>query len=149
MSEDNKDDAERPSELPEMDEQTRGWFMAHPILIAVGSVATGWASLEHEINRVIWALAAVADRDGACITAQMIGVMPRMRALIALAHRKGCDEALLKKLNKFTTKVDGLGRQRNRVVHDPWYVKDDYRAFGRLEISADTGKASSKTTSRP
>ena len=108
------------------------------MLEAIGYVATGWARLEHEINTVIWRMAAMSDEDGACITAQIPAIMPRMRALIALAHRAGADEQLLKELNRFSSDVDGLGRRRNRVIHDPWLRKrNDAGTFGRLEITAD------------
>jgi hypothetical protein len=100
-------------------------------------VATGWATLEHEINQVIWRLASMSNGDGACITAQIPAILSRMRALIALAHRSGCDSDLLKELNRFSSEVDGLSRRRNRIIHDPWFVKPDQSAFGRLEITAD------------
>lgn len=111
--------------------------MLTPILKSIGYVATGWARLEHSINRVIWSLASMDDKDGACVTAQIPGLLPRMRALIALAHRHGCGDVLLKDLNKFSSRIDGLARKRNRIVHDPWYVKSDGSQFGRLEITAD------------
>src|SRR5262245_35397875 len=92
------------------------------MLAAIGAVATSWALLEYRINQVIWAFSNVDDEDGACITAQIPSVGPRLRALVALAHRRRISEPLIKKLNSFTTDVDALGRQRNRVVHDPWVV---------------------------
>ncbi len=107
------------------------------LLAAIGSVASIWAELEHEINRAIWALTSMSDGDGACVTAQILAILPRMRALIALAHRSGSGEELLKDLNKFSGVVEGLGRRRNRIIHDPWFVKTDESEFGRLEITAD------------
>lgn len=74
-------------EPPENDSTTR--FALLPLLEAIGYVATGWARLEHNINLAIWRLAAVEDADGACITAQIPSIVPRMRALIALVHRNG------------------------------------------------------------
>ena len=108
-----------------------------PLLKSIGYVVTGWAALEHEVNKVIWSLASMTDEDGACITAQFSGFLPRMRALIALAHRNGADEKLLKDLNKFSALADGLARKRNRIVHDPWYIRSDLSNLGRLEITAD------------
>ena len=105
---------------------------------AIGCIATGWAQLEHQINHAIWWLANVSQEDGACITAQIGSFLPRMRALIALAHRWGCSETTIKDLNKFASEADGVGRRRNRIIHDQWLQKDDdFTKFGRWEITAD------------
>ncbi len=109
----------------------------NPMLVAIGSVVIAWADLEHQINRAIWGLASMSDKDGACVTAQIPAILPRMRALIAVAHTSGCSETLLKDLNKFSSVVDGLGRRRNRIIHDPWFRKKDQNEFARLEVTAD------------
>jgi hypothetical protein len=109
-----------------------------PLLEAIGYVAVHWARLEHEINQAIWALCALESADGACLTAQIPSIMPRMRALIALVHKNGCGEKLLTDLNRFAGEADKLARRRNRVIHDPWYFRDDTnQIFGRLEVTAD------------
>ena len=61
-----------------------------PLMEAIGYVAHHWARLEHEINQMIWALAAIVPPDGACLTAQIPSIVPRLRALIALADNNGC-----------------------------------------------------------
>ncbi len=114
-----------------------------PLMEAIGHVAHHWARLEHEINQMIWALSALSPADGACITAQISAIMPRMRALIALADKNGCSKGLLKALNSFSGEADKLSRRRNRVIHDPWffrYLPDEGGArveYGRLEVTAD------------
>jgi hypothetical protein len=104
-------------------------------LLAVGHIAAAWASLEHHINQVIWALASVEDRDGACLTAQMPSLLSRLRALISLVGENGGSEELIADLNRFSHKADALSRRRNRVIHDTWY--HDEGVVSQLEITAD------------
>jgi len=128
--------------MPEQDSDKLHTEMA-PLMEAVGHVAHHWARLEHEINKMIWALAALEPEDGACITAQIPSMVPRLRALIALVHKNGAGKALLKDLNRFSGKADGLARRRNRVIHDPWFFRENRSEnhsqieFGRLEVTAD------------
>ena len=112
-----------------------------PLFMAIGHVAHHWSALEYEINKLIWKIAGVEESDGACITAQIPSIMPRFRALISLAHKHGCSDATIKELNRFSTKADGVARQRNRVIHDPWFFRlnpeVEQLEYGRLEITAD------------
>jgi hypothetical protein len=103
---------------------------------AIGEMVAAWGVLEAVINEAIWSLACVEDRDGACITAQLSGFMPRMRALIALVGENGGGKALLTDLNKFAEEGDALARRRNRVAHDPW-LPDKAGGLVRLEITAN------------
>jgi hypothetical protein len=114
-----------------------------PLMEAIGHVAHHWARLEHEINQVIWILAGTSAAYGACITAQIPSIVPRLRALTALAQNNGVSTAVIKDLNRFSGKADKLSRRRNRTIHDPWFFRE-YRAglrsyveFGRLEVTAD------------
>jgi len=108
-----------------------------PLLEAIAWVATSWAKLEHAVNEAIWKLACMDDADGACITSQIPTISGRFRALIALVERNHGTEETLKKLKKFAVKVEGLGRQRNRIIHDPWMIDQTDESFGRLEVTAD------------
>jgi hypothetical protein len=112
-----------------------------PLFLAIGHVAHHFSRLEHQVNQLIWEIAGIDSNDGACITSQIPSIMPRFRALIALAHKHGCSSRLLKDLNRFATDADAIARQRNRIIHDPWYfrVNAEIEAieYGRLEISAD------------
>ena len=89
-------------------------------LKAIGTVCMVWADLDFNIHEAIWELANVENNVGACITAQIVPPLSRFRALIALVHFRGGDEKLVKALNKLSLTVDGLARQRNRIVHDSW-----------------------------
>src|ERR1700722_17968754 len=96
------------------------WYDARfdPYMRAVGKIATMWGALEFAINQAIWELCNVEAAAGACITSQLIGSGPRMRAFISLidfrAHDSKCEneEKLITQFNKLTQKIDGLGRQR-------------------------------------
>ena len=104
---------------------------------AVGNVASSWAAHEHVIDRSIWLLGSLSHKEGACITAQLVGLMPRMRALIALVRLKCDDEALATALNTFTTEAVELSQRRNRIVHDPWFYNVADKEPTRLQVTAD------------
>jgi hypothetical protein len=103
---------------------------------AIGDMVAGWGVLEAIINEAIWSAACIKRRNGACITAQLPGFLPRMRALIALVGENGGSKKLLADLNKFAENGYELARRRNRFVHDPW-VPDKTGGLERLEITAD------------
>jgi hypothetical protein len=118
-----------------MDQEEKHDLM--PLFAAIGMVASAGADLEYRINSAIWALASVTDEDGACLTSQFPSMIARMRALIALVRLNGSSDELARRLNAFTSEVDALIRQRNRVIHDPWFVDTDTNEVTRLEITAD------------
>lgn len=106
---------------------------------AVGRVASKWAMLEHQIQRLIWGLAGLDRMTGTCITSQ-IGTSGRlMDALLALLDQKGASKDELQPLRSLSGTIGDKQRMRNRIVHDPWYFhfNDDGSATGyRLETSA-------------
>lgn len=112
-----------------------------PLFLAIGHVAHHFSRLEYEVNQSIWEIVGVEPSDGACITSQIPSIMPRFRALIALVHKHGGSDLLLKDLNRFASETDAIARQRNRVIHDPWFFRLNAEIerieYGRLEISAD------------
>ena len=106
-----------------------------PITTRIGLIAAGWAKFKYATNAVIWHLANVDITAGACITSQIQSPSQRMKALIALVDLRGGGTALIKDLNTFSARADGLARRRNRMVHDPWLSKAD-RSI-RVEVTAD------------
>jgi hypothetical protein len=88
------------------------------------------------IHEAIWELANLDVSAGACITSQIFPTMPRFRALTALVHMRGGTEFLIKAVTQMAATVEGLARQRNRFVHDPWSINDD-GSFDRVEMSVD------------
>jgi hypothetical protein len=104
---------------------------------ALGEIAASWASLEFTLNHIIWDLMGVEQRIGACVTSQMIGPTPRMKALVALVTERGGKEELIKAINSFSGTIEGLGRQRNRFLHDLWTENTLTGGTFRVEITAD------------
>jgi hypothetical protein len=58
----------------------------HPIYAKVGKVASDWAHVEHMLDLIISELAATNLQIVVCITAQMTGVYPRCKAILALLN---------------------------------------------------------------
>lgn len=104
---------------------------------ALGRVAAAWAELELEMNLTIWELANIQQRLGACLTSQMIGPGPRIRALAALVEQRGASKEVLSELNKLSRDIDSAAGQRNRLVHDPHLLKEQSGTLHRLQITAD------------
>jgi hypothetical protein len=93
----------------------------HPALALVGRIASSWAILEGAMDVTIWWLADVKEEEGACITAQLVSIHSRLRAIIALARLKSCPKIVIDRLNKFSSDSERIVRLRNRAIHDPWY----------------------------
>ncbi len=94
----------------------------HPIFSLVGQVSSEFARLEHTLDTAIWALAELEPPLGACLTAQIIGVRPRCLTIIALLSHRGFKSDKVKKIRKFMEKTSSLSDDRNRLVHDPWFL---------------------------
>lgn len=98
----------------------------HPIYNLVGQIASAWAHFEHAIDRIIWVLAEIPPERGACITGQMMGVWPRFNTVVALLTLRSKAETqlhpLINSVNKMSGRCRDVGEQRNRIIHDPWYV---------------------------
>lgn len=101
---------------------------------AIGKAASIWAGFEHQIQ---WANIAELDNlTGACITTQIGNSARMLDAVIALLRLKGATENSITPLNKFAEKAGKNQRQRNRVVHDPWYFRIPSGEAARGELSA-------------
>jgi hypothetical protein len=99
----------------------------------IANIVSHFAQLEYNIDTVIWELAGLSDMPngidiGACLTAQIPAVVPRIEALIALARVQGVPEDRVRKLNKFKEHARSVGERRHRVAHDPWFAtwKNDW-----------------------
>jgi hypothetical protein len=80
--------------------------------------------LEHVLDLIIWDLAGVGEQRVACITAQINGATPRYRAIVSLLRQRNSDRfnRLADKVNELMQKTFEPTEQRNRIVHDPWYI---------------------------
>jgi hypothetical protein len=88
----------------------------------VGRIASVWAMLEFRIDQLLWLLANVDQTSGACLTSQMMGTTPRLRSLRALMELRGSSPELIKKVKSLTGSIIIPQEERNRVVHDPWFI---------------------------
>lgn len=71
----------------------------------------------------IWQLSGIDNPFGACITAQIMGATPRFNTLIALATKKKISESLIEEIRDLMRKTYDVQEDRNRLVHDPWYIE--------------------------
>jgi hypothetical protein len=98
----------------------------------IGRIASVWAMLEFRMDQLIWHLAGLEQTTGACLTTQMNGTTPRLRALKALLELRGSAPELLKQLNKFTGDIVAPQEDRNRAVHDPWFVGKETKRVSQI-----------------
>jgi hypothetical protein len=75
---------------------------------AIGRVARGWGHLEHMVDLILWDVASIPHQFGACITAQMGSIHPKLRALGALLVLQKADVKLVKKVESFQANLHDL-----------------------------------------
>jgi len=127
---------EEPKNPGDLDATTTQELL-EPYYISIGQAAVAWASLEFQINAVIWSLAGISQQQGMCLTSQLPNIQSRARALLSLFRTLGGDEAVAVKVNKFfSNEVSAVALLRNRIVHDPLAVGDKGNVV-RISITAD------------
>jgi hypothetical protein len=99
----------------------------HAIYALVGRIASNWAHVERIFDQIIWDIAEIDPAKGACITAQLMSVYARCNTIIGqltLFERENgvSTQALINKITDIRNRSNGPSEQRNRAVHDPWYV---------------------------
>lgn len=107
----------------------------HPIYHFIGRVAAEWSRLEHALDRIIWALADTLSPKGACITSQLIGATPRYKVILAQLHLRKTDpefEKFVGCVKTLITKSYGPQDDRNRIIHDAWYLDADQNVPGQF-----------------
>ncbi|UPT95166.1 hypothetical protein J4G48_0039020 [Bradyrhizobium barranii subsp. apii] len=108
-----------------------------PLYLALGKLSRHWAAFEYVLNDSIWELANVERLAGTCMTAQLIGPGPRFRCLASLFELRGVSPELIKAFNSLSSEAEGLGRQRNRFIHDVVVLNSQDRQLYRVETAAD------------
>jgi len=106
------------------------------LMKAIGRVAAIWAQFEFYLSETMWELMNVERKAGACVTAQMFGTAPRFRAIAALMHMRGANQALIDEMNVFSGRAQAVGDRRHRFMHDPWQINHS-KEFERLHLKAD------------
>jgi hypothetical protein len=104
--------------------------------LAAGRVSTVWAALERGIDELIWELSDTTPEKGACLTSQMIGPGPRVRALISLLSVWHAHQEMIAKFNRFDKAVARLGTKRNRYSHDTVHLSL-INGLIKQEVTAD------------
>jgi hypothetical protein len=81
------------------------------------------------LDLIIWDLAELESAKGACITAQLMGVWPRLNSIEALLtyHMRLIPDfsKTIKAIKKFADCCHGPSNRRNRAIHDPWYSEQN------------------------
>ena len=80
--------------------------------------------MEHVLDLIIWDLTGVDPARIASVTAQINGATPRYKAIAALLRQRNqaAFNKLAEKIEELMQKTYKPTEQRNRIVHDPWYI---------------------------
>jgi hypothetical protein len=105
----------------------------HPIYATVGLITAESAQLEHILDLIIWELAGVTQPIGSCITGQMMGHAPRFNVIQALGRLRGLDAQLLKSIQSLSNQLFEVAGERNRIVHDAWYIEHTSGQIGQFK----------------
>ena len=114
-------------------------------LAAIARAADTWNQMEFLVDRAIWKLVHVEQPVVACLTSQFNGVFPRMNALISLIALFKLSEEAEKQFKKLNGDLGSLSNLRNRIIHDPRFVRDGTEIV-RFEVD---GKKSLSFGSKP
>jgi hypothetical protein len=87
---------------------------------AMGRIAANWAYFEALVSTASINLANIDIKTGVCFTAQIFSIGRKLDAFIALAKLKGASAKLIEDMHMFAKDAQGLGAQRDRVLHDVW-----------------------------
>jgi hypothetical protein len=128
----------RPSKLRAMTEEQASAFMERNLrkfYPEVGRIAAVWAMMEWTMDRLIWDLAGVEQQLGACMTTQLNGPTPRLRTIKALAALLGAPQSTLTKINKFGRTMIAPQEERNRAIHDAWFVGMQTKVVHKMTVA--------------
>src|SRR5947207_1581421 len=82
----------------------------------IGMIATEWAFFEHLLNRAFLITMQMDPARITCLTGQMIGATPRLKAIQAIAELEEWSDGLKNKIRSFSQKTFELAEKRNRAV---------------------------------
>jgi hypothetical protein len=96
----------------------------HQVYTLVGRVASEWSRFEHTLDLIICDLANIEPEKGACITAQIMGPAPRLRAIITQLNQINTEASseLTKAFRELMHVSQDTAEDRNRLIHDAWYL---------------------------
>jgi hypothetical protein len=100
-------------------------------------IASAWASFESEIDKAICVHGYMKDEIGVCVTAQLIGIGPRFKLLIALLRlNKSISAKSIELMNRQAQNVGKLVRKRNRAVEYSLKGNDHSGRSGQFPVAA-------------
>jgi hypothetical protein len=99
----------------------------HPLYAAIGEISERWAFIEVLLDGCIATLADVGSEITACITAQMMGHVPRCLTIKALARWRGLPD-IEKAAEKLQNKLFEASELRNRAIHDLLLIEQTEKA---------------------
>jgi hypothetical protein len=105
-------------------------------LAYVGLAVNSWADLEFEIDLTIWDLMDCPQALSACLTAQLVSPIPKLKALSSLVRLYEFGDDLEKRLDKFSGSVADLNELRNRIVHDKRIIDPKSQRVRRINVTA-------------
>jgi hypothetical protein len=96
----------------------------HQVYALIGRVASEWSHFEHMLDLIIWSLANIEPEKGACITAQIMGPVPRLRTIITQLNQINTEESklLAEEFKQLMNNCHDVAEHRNRLIHDAWYL---------------------------
>jgi hypothetical protein len=103
---------------------------------ALGKVADAWADLEFQIDQLIWHLLGASQALGACVTAQIISIHPRLSALRSLVDLWEISPPIVARLNTFIGEAEAMSTKRNRTIHDKRLIQWKTKEVVRFEVTA-------------
>jgi hypothetical protein len=105
-------------------------------LAYVGLAVNSWADLEFEIDFTIWDLMDCPQALSACLTAQLVSPIPKLKVLSSLVRLYEFGDDLEERLDKFSGSVGGLNELRNRIVHDKRIIDPKSQRVRRINVTA-------------
>jgi hypothetical protein len=100
----------------------------HPVYALIGQITMRWSSVEERLDNCITALADTDHAITACITAQMMGHVPRCLTIKALAHWWGLLE-IEKAMDGLQNALFEASELRNRAIHDLILIEEKTKAI--------------------
>jgi hypothetical protein len=108
----------------------------HPFYAVVGLIASEWAHVEHILDLIVWKLAGIDPKHGACITAQIMGISGRCKAIVALANLQRLPTELAKRVRTLMERSYDAADRRACIVHDPWFIEIGEDSIGQFKSMA-------------
>jgi hypothetical protein len=107
----------------------------HPLYALVGEISMRWSFIESLLDACIGTLADISPEITACITAQMMGHVPRCLTIKALANWRGLPD-IEDAATKLQNKLFEVSELRNRAIHDRLLIETrEQRPFREHRMS--------------